>query len=180
MNMGVFGNFSNFMVPLILLLIFVPLSESGILEGLKNAWKNMGNPFPFTSTMQLTSHIPGSVRVACVLDEGIRKMGTIKTGQSLTFEFREKGFERNNMMCFLWQRGRAIGWFYPLYYGTGPCDNVTPNIWSKFKNLCKRQLYLKHATGALRSNRETENFPYAPIKDNWWLIIYPASKPSHR
>lgn len=180
--MGAFGGprdkFSNFMVPLILLLIFVPSSESGFFLGLKNAWKNIGNPFPFTSTMELTSHIPGSIRVACVLDEGIRKIATIKTGQTFSFEFRERSIERNNMMCFLWQRGREIGWFYPLLYGTGPCKNVTPHIWSKFRRLCKRQLYPTHVLGAVRTNGRTEEFTYDPIKDKLWLVVYPALKPS--
>jgi len=173
------NNISNFMVPFILLLIFVPSSESGFFDKLKTAWNNFANPYPFTSTLKLTSHIRGSVRVACVLDEGIRKMATIKTGQSFSFEFKETSAERNHMMCFLWQRGKDIGWFYPLYFGTGPCKNVTPNIWkNKYRNLCTRQLYSNHALGALRYNNELENFPYSPTKDKFWWIVYPAGKPS--
>ena len=178
--MGTLGNnISNFMVPLILLLIFVPSSESGILDKLKTAWNNVANPYPFTSTLQLTSHIRGSLRVACVLDEGIRKMATIKTGQSFSFQFKERSADRNNMMCFLWQRGKEIGWFYPLYFGTGPCDNATPSIWTtKYRNLCKRHLYTDRVVGSVRSNGQTEIFPYAPIKDKFLLIAYPALKPS--
>ena len=79
------------------------------------SWNSFAHPYPFTSTLKLTSHIPGSLRIACVLDEGIRKMATIKTGQSFSFEFTERSPERNNMMCFLWQRcaiNKLVGFTY--------------------------------------------------------------------
>lgn len=105
-------------------------------------------------------------------------MATIKTGQSFSFEFTERSPERNNMMCFLWQRHKQIGWFYLLYYGTGPCEDVTPNFWSKNRNLCKREIYPNYAVGALGTNHKFEYFPYAPIGDKWWFIVYPGGKPS--
>ena len=42
-------------------------------------------------------------------------MATIKTGQSFSFEFTERSPERNNMMCFLWQRcaiNKLVGFTY--------------------------------------------------------------------
>lgn len=105
-------------------------------------------------------------------------MATIKTGQSFSFEFTERSPERNNMMCFLWQRHKQIGWFYPLYYGTGPCEDVTPNFWPKNRNLCKREIYPNYAVRALGTNHKFEYFPYAPIGNKWWFIVYLGGKPS--
>ncbi|GMY19972.1 hypothetical protein FCV25MIE_15213, partial [Fagus crenata] len=162
-------NFGNLTLPLILVLIFFPSSKAGFLDGLKNAWGNLVDGYPFTSTLQLTNHIKGGpLSIACVLDEGIRKMATIKPGQTFSFEFQERSIERNHMMCFLWQpRRKEIGWFFPLWYGTGPCEKVHNNIWSKKRNICKRQLYPKHAKGAIRFNRQFERFDYEPINGKW-------------
>ena len=150
MNMGLLGGpnkkFINFTFLLFFLLIFLPLSKGGFLIDLKQVWHNLVNGYPFTSTMQITSHINRPILVACVLDEGIRKAGTIKPGETYSFEFQERSMERNHMMCFLWYRRKEIGWFSPLLYGTGPCKELSP-IWSKRRKICRRQLYSNHATG---------------------------------
>ena len=178
MNMRVLENFSKFTFFLYFLLIFLPSSNGGFLNGLKNAWDNLVDGFPITSTMQLTSHVNHPLSVACVLDEGIRKAAIIKPGQTFSFKFQERSVERNHMMCFLWHRGiKELGWFYPLYYGTGPCKHLATNIWSKDRKICKRNLYSNHALGAVRYNGETETFKYAPIKDKWWTVVYPSTKP---
>lgn len=184
MNMGLLGgpnkNFSHFTIPFALLLIFFPSSKAGFFDGIRNTWDNiMTGGYPFTSTLQLTNHVNGRpLTIICVLDEGSRKTATIKAGQTFSFEFQELGIKRNSMMCFLWQPRKMIGWFFPLWYGTGPCKKVS-KIWSKNRNLCQRQLYLKHAKGAIRFNKQYERFYYAPMKSEYWgYIINPGSKPS--
>ena len=180
MNMGLLCGpnkaFSNFTFFLFVLLIFLPSSKCGVFDGLKRAWHNLVIDYPFTSTMQLTSHVNRPLAVACVLDEGIRKVGTIKPGQTFSFQFQEVSAERNRMMCFLWQRGKEVGWFSPLYYGSSACKQLAPNIWSKSKKLCKRQLFLKHATGGIHYDGEIEKFKYSPMKDKWWKAAF--AKPS--
>lgn len=164
--------FGNFTFLLFFLLILLPSSKGGFFNGLKRAWHNLVTDYPFTSTIQFTSHVNRPLAIACVLDEGIRKVGKIRPGQTFSFEFQERSMERNHMTCFLWQRGKEIGWFHPLYYGTSPCKQLAPNIWSKSKKLCKRQLYSKHVTGAVRYNGEIETFIYAPMKDKWWSAVF--------
>ena len=181
--MGVLGvpnkNFSNLTIPLILLLIFFPSSKASFLDGLKNAWDTLVVGYPFTSTLQLTNRINGGpLTITCVLDEGIRKMATIKTGQTFSFDFQQRSPDRNNMMCFLLQRRKPLGWFFPFYYGIGQCKWVS-SIWSKYRKLCIRQLYLKHAEGAARYNGKLERFNYRPIESkHWGYMFFPGLKPS--
>lgn len=169
---GLNKNFSNFTI-LVLLLFFVPLSEGGgFLGKLKTAWNNVFYSYPFTSTLQLHSHIKGQpIYVSCVLDYGPVKKAHIKPGGSFSFEFERRSSKRDHMKCFLWQGKKEIGWFYPLYYGTSACENVAPNLWSKNKFVCKRKLYRNHVEGGLRVTGGIEKFGYRPIHNRWSLFV---------
>ena len=185
MNMGASGGphnniGSSFMVSLILLLIFVPHHRVASLINWSEpgSWNSFARPYPFTITLKLTSHMVFSSFSLCVGWKNSEKWPPLKQTSRLALNLQKDPLKETTWCVSNGSAINKFGWFYPLYYGTGPCEDVTPNFGSKNRNHCKREIYPNYAVGALGTNHKFEYFPYAPIGNKWWFIVYPGGKPS--